>query len=413
MLPKINNKSFLEISEEDLFALIDNEAYRENEYIDYKQNFAFLEITDKKKRNDKISEFKSDVCAMANAEGGYLIYGISDKNGCADEIIGVDIPDGNTDRFELDRRNNLSSISPRTPYIKFNFIKLVNDNYVVIIFVKHDSFAPYIHLENEKNYLIYKRSGNGKRAIGYQELKNMFNQSLSLEKEIYNYRMDRINYYKNQEDDENNTYSQFLILHIIPETFTDSNYDQNMYVLEKSLNFSSVFASFSCNTDSIPCVDGLRFLSNSTYEPQSECYIFNNGIVECFFPIGHHLNKFRSEYPNGYIAWKYIWDKICQTIHKYDEVLSSTQNEDRVFVCVSIIGCKGVRSTGKDEEFNYDYVGEIDRNTMLCNPVIINDISSENEEKLLLKKLYIEYLLAIGNKTDKTLNTFIKEVYHA
>lgn len=44
MLPKINGKSFLVSSEEDLKLLIDNPDYRENEYIDYKRTFSFLEM---------------------------------------------------------------------------------------------------------------------------------------------------------------------------------------------------------------------------------------------------------------------------------------------------------------------------------------------------------------------------------
>lgn len=125
MLPKINNKSFLECTESDLEVLIDNLDYRENEYLDYKKNFAFLEIPKDKKEliASKVSEFRSDVCAFANAEGGYLIFGISDENGCAEKIVGIEIPNDDTDKFELDRRNNLNSISPRTPYLKFHFIK--------------------------------------------------------------------------------------------------------------------------------------------------------------------------------------------------------------------------------------------------------------------------------------------------
>ena len=36
MLPLINGKSFLSCAESDLLVLLDNEEYRENEYIDYK-----------------------------------------------------------------------------------------------------------------------------------------------------------------------------------------------------------------------------------------------------------------------------------------------------------------------------------------------------------------------------------------
>ena len=94
MLPKINNKSFLECTAEDLQVLIDNPDFRENEYIDYKKNFAFLEFPKDKKEliANKILEFKNDICSFANAEGGYLVFGISDENGCAKEIVGIYSP---------------------------------------------------------------------------------------------------------------------------------------------------------------------------------------------------------------------------------------------------------------------------------------------------------------------------------
>ena len=164
MLPTINGKSFLEVTEDDLKVLVENADYRESDYIDYKRNFAFLEIA-KEKKQEKIAEFRSDVCAFANSEGGYLIFGVSDENGCASEIPGIDIPNDDTDRFELDRRNNLMPINPRPPYLKFHFVKLGNGKYVVIIYVKHDSFAPYTHVVDEKYYNVYKRSGNRKQII--------------------------------------------------------------------------------------------------------------------------------------------------------------------------------------------------------------------------------------------------------
>lgn len=411
MLPKINGKSFLECTEDDLKNLIDNPDFRESEYIDYKQTFAFLELPKGRDKNEKISEFRSDVCSFANANGGFLIFGISDVEGGASELVGIEID--NTDRFELDRRNNLISIQPKMPYLKFHFVKLMNEKYVVIIYIKRDNFAPYTHVEDEKNYKIYKRVGNKKQTITYTELKNMFNQSLSLDKEIYNYRMDRINFYRNQEDDEQYTYSQFLMLHIIPETFLDPAYNQNMLALEKNkgMQFSSVFSEFYCSTYSIPCVDGLRFVPYSKQYPKSECYIYNNGIAECFFPMRESLNYGSDKYPDGYISWKYVWDKICGTVYKYNETCKSLCSETKLYVCLSIVGCKGVRSTG-EEAFFHNYIGKIDRNLILCNPISIDNIESKEEEELLLKKLYIEYMISIGKKFDDYLDKFIKEIYH-
>lgn len=413
MLPKINGKSFLECTEEDLKILIDNPDFRENEYIDYKQNFAFLELPKGKERNEKIAEFKSDVCSFANAEGGYLIFGISDVEGCAAELVGIAID--NTDRFELDRRNNLMAIQPKTPYVKFHFVQLENEKYIVILYIKHDSFSPYVHIEDEKNYKIYKRVGNRKETMTYTELRNMFNQSLSLDKEIYNYRMERINYYRSQEDDENRSYSQFLMLHIIPETFLDPSYNMNMLALEKNrkINFRDIICDFVSSDHSIPCVDGLRFVPYSKSMPVAECYIYNNSSIECFFPVRHSLNISPERYPNGYIAWKYIWEKISRTVCRYNKVFTDIHGDKRIWVCISILGCKGVRSSSSDDDFWYDYIGEIDRDVLLCTPVVIENINSEDEETLLLKKLYIEYMLSIGKKYDEDLDKYIKEIYHA
>lgn len=44
---KINNKLLKDWTEEELLTLIQNESFRENQYLDYKQTFEFIENTDK------------------------------------------------------------------------------------------------------------------------------------------------------------------------------------------------------------------------------------------------------------------------------------------------------------------------------------------------------------------------------
>lgn len=410
MLPKINNKSFLDCTEKDFEVLKDNLDYRENEYIDYKENFAFLEMDKGKERNAKISEFKSDVCAFANTEGGYLIFGIRDENGCANEIVGIDISDDNTDKFELDRRNNLNGIYPRIPYVKFNFVKLQNGKYIVVVFVKHDSFAPYTHIENEKSYVMYKRSGNGKKIMSYTELKNMFNQSLSLDKEIYNYRKERIDYFKSQAETEDSKYSRFLLLHIIPETFLDSSYNQNMFILEKTKrkHFSTMFLQTGCGSIYMPCVDGVRYIPYNDNSIQSEGYVNNNGVVECFLPLDNTILHINNKYPNGFMPWEYIWNMLEPLFLNYAESFKQVYSSEKVYMCISVIGCKGVTSESGELYF---FRKSIDRNLVVCSPVIVNDLNDEDEVTLVLKKLSIEFLLSIGVTNSEELTELIREVY--
>ena len=78
---KINNKEFGEWTADDLQILLNDDAYRENNFIDYKVNFAPL--VDKCSKREKQAEFRNDVCSFANADGGYIFYGIGKTSGVA------------------------------------------------------------------------------------------------------------------------------------------------------------------------------------------------------------------------------------------------------------------------------------------------------------------------------------------
>ena len=408
LLPQINGKSILACTECDLSVLIDNESYRENEYLDYKRTFAFLEVNKGNERNAKKAEFRSDVCSFANADGGYLIFGISDKNGCAASIDGIEILNNDTDRFELDRRNDLNGIQPKVPPLQFSFIKLKSGKYVVILFVRHDRFAPYIHVEEEKNYKIYRRYGNGKRVIPYTELRQMFNQSFTLEQSISDYTHKRIEYYRSIGKAFG---EKFVHIMLIPETYMDYSYRHNIFVLERSenVNFGSMFSSFGCNTPSIPCVDGIRFIPYYDTKYCSEAYVRNNGVVEACMALDDEVQRDGSRYPDGFLAWEWLWNKIREICYLYTKVFNDINTGERVYICLSLVGCRNVET--EDKEFIMDYTGKIDRDEIICEPVELIKIDDSDEFEILMKKMYISFLLAIGVKHDKKLSELIDEVY--
>lgn len=407
MLPQINGKSFLSCTEDDLKVLVENNDYRENEYIDYKLNFAFLEIEKGAVRDAKKTEFKSDVCAFANADGGYLIFGIGDKNGCASEIKGIDIKNNDTDRFELDRRNDLNGIQPKIPQIQFSFIQLNSGKYIVVMYVKHDSFAPYVYLEDGKNYKIYRRYGNGKRIMTYTELRQMFNQSISLDQAIIDYIHQRIDYYRSLGSSFGNS---FVHLCFIPEMFMDTSYRQNMFILERSgrAKFGSIFSAFSCSASSIPCVDGIRFIPYSDDIACAEGYVKNNGVVEACMSLEDSL-RIDSKYPNGFLPWGWLIEKISSICYQYFQAFKQINTGERVFLCLSIVGCRNVETDNRG--FQSDYTGRIDRDVVICDPLEMLKINDEDEVAAILKKMQISFLLAIGVKHNDFLKKLIDEVY--
>lgn len=392
MLPQINNKSLLECTEIDFTEILNNPDYRENQYLDYKRTFSFLEV-DKSKAAEKISEYRTDVCAFANTEGGYIIYGITEKDGMASSIIGVDID--NPDKFELDLRNKLTPVMPKVPPVQFHFVKLVSEKYIVVLFVDHDYYAPYLHLEDQKNYKIYKREGNQKTTIGYTELKNMFVQSRVLETEILEFRKRRIEYYK-EEDTE-----QFMLYHIIPESFLNDRKELFLIEKQKNISFAAVFSGAGIDTRSTPCVDGLRFAN--TYGDE-KATIYNTGVVEFLLPLKTYVGTVNGRpYFFSDDVWKYI-DFVSQG---YQSIMPEFIGNQRCFGCVSIIGCKDVTSEGSDLS---RYESTIDRNQIVCEPVVFMKIEEKEDFYTDLKRLHLEYLLALGIKRSSLVNDLIAEI---
>ena len=110
MLPTINGKDIINCDLNDLQTIIDNPDYAENEYLDYKKSFS-IDMVERDKRQQEQAEFRNDVCAFANAGGGYLVFGIDEKKGIPCQITGICLKNNSKDLFERDVKNYLQSIT--------------------------------------------------------------------------------------------------------------------------------------------------------------------------------------------------------------------------------------------------------------------------------------------------------------
>lgn len=398
MLPMLNNKSLLDCDYEDFKELMHNEVYRENQFLDYKENFSFLVLPKETKREiveSKIVEFRNDVCSFANSDGGYIVYGIKDNCGMAEEITGIEI--SNRDKFELDLRNKLNPIMPKIPQMTFRFVEVDKDHYIVVIFIKHDDFAPYIHLEDQKNYKIYKRSGNGKTVINYTELKNMFIQSRVLEEQISKYREKRIIHYMNEGSTLN---SPYMLFHIIPETYLNDR--KQLFVLEKQSgnSFRSIFSGTNIDSLSLPCVDGLHYVS---LDKKDEAYLYNNGIVEYYLPLVNYIYLVKEGWM--FFSGEDVWNYIDLVVQGYQSMLPSIFGKQRYFGCISVVGCKDVVSESNDIGRNPT---RIDRDKVICHPIPFLDFEDKDSFYMDLKKLHLEFLLSIGIRKNHLINDLIE-----
>lgn len=361
----INNKQFDDWIESDIEAILQQDTYRENDHIDYKETFAMLDCPDKVIKKKKQDEFRHDVCSLSNGEGGYLIFGIKEENGIPIRITGISIIDNNIDRFELDRRNELSSILPVVPVITFKFVRLYSGKYIVIVQIKKGHFGPYLCMENEGLYKFFIRKGNRKQPMSYTEIKNSFIQSGMLADAIKEFRKKKVEEYKETMGD-----SSYALLQVIPETFIDSETYINLYdlFLERKLSFTSVFPGL-CFGHAIPNVDGVCY-PNYNYENGVFFQAYDNGIVEVYL-------KLIPTMINGeeWINSSTIVQKITCLLHGVQYMYNHLERNVRGYFTVCIIGCKGMWS---DHDFESDYMGIVDRNEILTMPIEIKDISNKD-----------------------------------
>ena len=246
----------------------------------------------------------------------------------------------------------------------------------------------------------------------------MFAQSQSLEKGIQQFRKERIDFFRSQEDTTEFRYSKFLLIHIIPDTFMDSTYDQKMFVKasKHKIRFSDIFSPIWCNNVYIPTVEGLRYpqlsknnSNENLWQMSGEGLVYDNGIVETFVPMNSYLHNSsltgQTEYQR--FAEKAVWSIIEETIKNYATIMRSVINGQRVFVLISLLGMKN--SVILDQELYR--TAKIDRNELLLNPVEIPNILDEGIVEKSIKIQNIDYFLSLGVGFSKETNGYIKEIY--
>ena len=82
-----------------------------------------------------------------------------------------------------------------------------------------------------------------------------------------------------------------------------------------------------------------------------------------------------------------------------------------MFYCISVVGCKGLLTQASENGDYIDSPGVIDRNRLICNPVVLNNIHDDNEYDEIIKLLQIEYMQSLGIQDDANLYHLIKDVY--
>lgn len=399
----INGKTADKVTEDDLNTIIQNDDYAEGQYLDYKRQFGFEDKSlDKADRDKEIVEFKKDVCSFANAEGGYIIVGVTEEKGLPQDLSGIDIPKGDTDAYKLKIRDKLANIQPKIPSVKIHCVGLHNGKFVVIVEVIADGFAPYVYHKGEEPFDFVIRNGGGKIKMSYNQVMRMFNQSLELNKKIEEFRQNRVKFGTNLDT------PFYLRLYVMSEDFVDVSAHKKVYMMCKNEHYTIKkpdYADFM-----LPNVDGIKFVRSYPCGYTKSTTLYNSGVCELELII-----EFKDE--NGIFGCIYngkqylralpIWEEdIMKHINYSTQTLLDLGFSSRIFVCFDL-HCPIGTITHKDIRIN----STIDRELIISQPIEIEDMSNDEALKAGKQNFLYEYLMSLGIRDSKVYEELTEEIF--
>jgi hypothetical protein len=135
-------------------------------------------------------EFLKDVCALANAGGGDLAFGVRERNATADALN--TIQGVQADAVTRHLTHLLEAIEPRIAGIRMRPVNIPAGGFVLIVRVPESPDRPHCFWPtNDRPRFVY-RNGTQTSTMNYGQLRAAFDRSAILAERAYQFRQDRI-----------------------------------------------------------------------------------------------------------------------------------------------------------------------------------------------------------------------------
>lgn len=284
-------KTLQQISEADLINLIG--VTRENESVDFKE-FAYPQPpedqlpADQRERDRIKNEWKVDLCsdlsALANASGGWIICGMKEQGGLATELCGLGTQvNAEREIARLGQTAN-SGIEPPIAGLAFQTINLQEEtkSKVILIHVPRSFRAPHRVKATRKFHV--RRSGRNDE-MNIDELRIAFNFSESIVEQIKEFRSSRIDVLITDGHEDvpvRLANGALLVLHLVPLTMANPGARVTFQSFEFASQAFGVDGNWSYANYARYNLDGVLVPDRSDAQGETEWYyqVFRNGACE-------------------------------------------------------------------------------------------------------------------------------------
>ena len=371
---KMINRNIDDISFTDIEELIKNEV-GESKCLEYKSELLI-------DTHDNRREFLSDISSFANADGGYIIYGLAEDNNtklpC--DICGISIT--NEDNFILQLENLLrDSISPRILDINFRFLKLDDQKRLFIIYIHPSLLSPHrvIYRGHDK---FYTRNSKGKYPMDVNELRQSFLMSETLIQKIESYKLERLSYICDNCYCYLHENLPILVIQCIPLSAFRTRKIYPITQLRQTLDELNVSA-FGLTMNRQIVIDGIQIRGKHNINQSAIAFYKTNGIAELATTIFFRSNVVNeSIFPQkeiNLIYSKSLIEDIIDSVNTIFKVYQKLEIATPIILSTTILNGEGF--TIPSGQF-WDIWGKIDRNKLFIPDIYIEDFSIKTEKIL-------------------------------
>jgi len=351
------------ISANDIVSLVDNQT-PERKTLEFKERLP--EGTDKAKK-----EFLADVCSFANAEGGYIIYGIREMRaadgqptGIAEAIVSLSDPNPS---IACDRLEQLirTGIAPRIPVVQVRKIELANQEWVIALRIGKSWVRPHMVTFSGTSRFFFRNS-SGKFQLDVGEIGQAFAEQRTIGERLRNWRTERISKLLSGDDPMPLDGQRKLLFHFIPaSSLVGPSVGSDWRISEQQRAFvkpSSLTASVSARYNS----DGyLAYSMKGSTGTASYVQVFQNGALE--YADGYILGAGEELGRGNSIPSKAFERKVAEIYEGGLRLLNTLDVEDPVYFACALIMVRSLRlsrdqmwDVGESHTFDRDVISSPD-----------------------------------------------------
>jgi len=355
----LQHLAFKEIDEKALAALVAG-GVGESKALEFKQDLQVA--TDEQK-----VEFLSDVTALANSDGGDIVFGMRAENGVAKESVGLRnfVPDGRIGQLENLLRD---FVQPRLPGLQIEARVLGNGNHALLVRVGRSFAAPHM-VRRQGITRFCGRNSIGKYDLDVLQLRSAFLASEAMSDKLRNFRLDRVNKLVSGNGPVTLTTQHLIVLHLLPVVSARPDLRLGTADFQKLMNLRVPQPMNSGSWGPSFNMDGLLITSRwGTDAYNGYVQIFRSGFLESV-----ESQTLSPKEQVGKIIPSVAWEKrMVEVFSSYVRALEGLNLPPPYVASVSLLGVRGF----------YMYVDPrywgacgqaVDREHLLTDEVLIED----------------------------------------